>query len=271
MVVTDLDGTLLRDDKSVSPFTLEVFRRLGRQGVIRVAATGRSLHAARKVLPADLPFDYLIFSTGMGMLEVASGAIRCAAGFTASQSAEIVAHLDGHHLDFTLHHPAPDNHRFLYRRRNVANHAFSSYLNFYDGFSQPLAQPALDNACQFLSIMPPDLARFEAVAAGLASYKVVRTSSPSDNESLWMEVFPRGAGKGPRLSDLARELGVPPSQILAFGNDFNDIDFLDFAGHSFVVSNASPELRGRYPVVGANGADGVARAVVSWIPVLCDC
>ena len=64
IVVTDLDGTLLDDDKNVSKNDLSTLHELGRQGVLRVAATGRNLKKVHEVVPQSVPFDYVLFSSG---------------------------------------------------------------------------------------------------------------------------------------------------------------------------------------------------------------
>ena len=69
MVVTDLDGTLIRSDRTFADDDLEALRVLGSEGIVRVIATGRSLYSARLVLDPEFPIDYLIFSTGAGILE----------------------------------------------------------------------------------------------------------------------------------------------------------------------------------------------------------
>ncbi len=64
MVVTDLDGTLLRNDKTISDEAWKSFHILGEKKIIRVAATGRNMFSLRKVIPSDFPFDFIVFSTG---------------------------------------------------------------------------------------------------------------------------------------------------------------------------------------------------------------
>jgi hypothetical protein len=61
---TDLDGTLLNGDGSLSSVNQQALHHLADQGVLRVAATGRSLYSARKVLDPAFPIDVLIFSSG---------------------------------------------------------------------------------------------------------------------------------------------------------------------------------------------------------------
>ena len=69
MVVTDLDGTLFQRDRRPSPRNLRTLVELGRRGRLRVIATGRNLFSARKVLPPDFPVDYLLFSSGAGIMD----------------------------------------------------------------------------------------------------------------------------------------------------------------------------------------------------------
>jgi len=67
--VTDFDGTLYRDDRTISNVDIETIEKLGKLNVKRVIATGRSFYSALKVIPEHFPIDYLIFSSGAGVME----------------------------------------------------------------------------------------------------------------------------------------------------------------------------------------------------------
>ena len=69
MVVTDLDGTLLQTDHTISPEDTETLIELGCLDVCRVAATGRNLFKVRQVLTPETPFDYVIFSSSAGIMD----------------------------------------------------------------------------------------------------------------------------------------------------------------------------------------------------------
>ena len=64
MVVTDLDGTLLRDDKTISAFTAEVLKEIRRKGIRYVVATARPIRAVKYFLPF-LEYDSAIFHNGV--------------------------------------------------------------------------------------------------------------------------------------------------------------------------------------------------------------
>ena len=68
MVVTDLDGTLLNPQHQISDKDFRSLKLLGENKIYRVIATGRSIYSLNRVIPADFPIDYLIFSSGSGIL-----------------------------------------------------------------------------------------------------------------------------------------------------------------------------------------------------------
>ena len=105
----------------------------------------------------------------------------------------------------------------------------------------------------------------ERVSPSLDGYSVIRATSPLDGDSLWLEVLPRGVSKSAACAALARQAIVEPREILAIGNDYNDLDVLRWAGTSFVTANAPRDLQAEFPVVAANDHGGVAQAVESWL------
>jgi HAD superfamily hydrolase (TIGR01484 family) len=68
IVFSDLDGTLLNNSHILSQVNRKTLMELKKRGIIRVVATGRSLFSAQKVMDLDFPIDYLIFSSGAGIM-----------------------------------------------------------------------------------------------------------------------------------------------------------------------------------------------------------
>ena len=267
MVVTDLDGTLLRDDKSIDYTDRNTFECLGKKGVIRVAATGRSLYSISKVISKDFPFDYIVFSTGSGIIDFKSNKLLTSNGLTVNQAEKVVKLFRQEKLDFTLHFPIPENHKFYYHQVNSDNLEFTNYCEFYRDHCVPadFSEPIFENACQLLSIMEDNIDRFNSVKEKLTEFKVIRTTSPIDHTMIWMEVFPPNVSKGDAVHWLCCKLNISSEQVLAIGNDYNDVDFLDYAGHARLVENGHPELRERYHIVPSNNSNGVSKAIQSLI------
>ncbi len=68
LFVCDFDGTLLRSDRSFSDVDLKALIRLGELGIIRAIATGRSIYSINTVSISALPVDFILFSSGAGII-----------------------------------------------------------------------------------------------------------------------------------------------------------------------------------------------------------
>jgi HAD superfamily hydrolase (TIGR01484 family) len=77
-----------------------------------------------------------------------------------------------------------------------------------------------------------------------------------------LDVLKHGCSKGSALARWAAHLGIPRSEVMAIGDNYNDIEMLQFAGFPFVMANASDELKqSGWPVTPDNDACGVAVAI----------
>jgi hydroxymethylpyrimidine pyrophosphatase-like HAD family hydrolase len=266
MVVTDLDGTLLDTRARLGAANREVLERLGESGSVRVVATGRSLHSADGVLDAAFPIDYLVFSSGAGILDWRSRELLASHGMHAADAGHALDRLLSRGLAFMVHHAIPDNHHFLYHRVDGDNPDFDRRCERYREFAEPLPGRALGDmqVSQFLAIEAPGSdCHYEALAEELTHLNVVLTTSPLDHRSRWIEIFPPTASKS-RASEWLRDRhAVPREDVVAVGNDYNDRDLLDWADHAYVVANAAPALRARYAVVASNDEQGFAEAVAA--------
>jgi hydroxymethylpyrimidine pyrophosphatase-like HAD family hydrolase len=91
--------------------------------------------------------------------------------------------------------------------------------------------------------------------------KIVRATSPLDHQTIWMEFFHAEVSKGNAAHFLCQKLGVNPINTLGIGNDFNDIDLLNFTHHSYVVDNAPLELKQKYQTTASVNQNGFSQVV----------
>ena len=90
---------------------------------------------------------------------------------------------------------------------------------------------------------------------------VVRTEYPIRDLSI-VDVLNQGCSKGHALKRWADHRGIPREQVMAIGDNFNDIEMLAFAGHPVIMGNACEELRKTgWTVTLGNDQCGVAAAV----------
>jgi hypothetical protein len=183
LFVTDLDGTLLRSDRTFAAADLAALRRLGECGVVRVLATGRSLFSFDKVRTPDLPLDYLVFSTGAGLAELPSGRIVRAQSLDPAEVRRACEILRALGLDFMVQRPIPHTHAFGYHASGRPNPDFDRRIALYAQFAFPLdGDPgAFGPATQLLAIVPPEGSpeALPEVRRLLPELTVIRSTSPA--------------------------------------------------------------------------------------------
>jgi HAD superfamily hydrolase (TIGR01484 family) len=263
MVIMDLDGTILPRKGKIDERDLEVIDMLEKMKVCRVIATGRSVFSFKRALGNDFPIDYLIFSSGAGVLNWKTKELIYSRNLQSDETQMIVKKLWFEKLSFALHEPIPDNHKYLYADIDNTTPDFYYRNELYSQYAKPLENPEAEfgEACQFLIISKNNSGVHEKVKKMFPGYHVERTTSPLDGKSIWTEIFPRGISKGSGSWFLANILDIPLSDIMALGNDYNDVTLLDWTENSFIVSNSPDELCEKYEVVGDDENTGLCEAI----------
>ena len=201
VVATDFDGTLLQSDHTVSSLSRETLTKLGERNILRVIVTGRSLFSLNKVLTDDVPMDYLIVASGAGIYCNESRKLIYNAGLSKDDTELIGNKLVDLGCDFMVHHPLPDNHKFLYHKINDSNYDYQKRYKLYEDHAAPLNKfsELIDGSSQFLVIDVPDGKLYKELETILDRYTVIRTTSPLDHQSAWIEIFPLRTDKGKTL------------------------------------------------------------------------
>lgn len=277
MFVTDLDGTLLGSDHRLPEANRLALESLGRDGYLRVVATGRNPLSFLRAVGDDLPIDFAVLSSGGATLDYQTRKYVRILSLEAAEvwsAAELLLELD---LDFMILDPLPDNHSFAYHPGSAPCPDYWKRIERYPEGTRPLFADGgpetgairaawSGNASQLLAMDPYESGRnaHETVSARLTGYTVLRATSPFGSPATWIEVFPARASKSQSTAWLAARFGLGAADVLAVGNDYNDFDLLEWGGTSFVVANAPDDLRARFPTVASNEAAGVAEAVARW-------
>ncbi len=264
-VALDFDGTMAIGGRAVD----RVVSLLG-DGVpgdlLRIVATGRSLHSLRSSWPEPWPADYLLFSSGSGLYDCREGRVIRKQLLTPGLTADARLILEDEELDYMIHFPIPDNHRFFYRRRR-GHPDFERRVVHYAPYAQELAESDLDGfgATQLLAIGDRDHLYPRIFDRLDGKFAVIRATSPLDGESIWMEIFPPGVDKGSGVADLCRDMGIDQKNVLAIGNDYNDIHMLEWAGSAAVVAGSPAALTAGFTLVPSAEEGGAAHALTEWL------
>jgi Cof subfamily protein (haloacid dehalogenase superfamily) len=272
LFITDFDGTLLTDEKTIAKQDLAVLSRLRKNNTITAIATGRSLYSFQKALKLinlegnKLPMDYLIFSTGAGIMAAAEGTVIRSHAISTEDIRKITTCFDARKLDYMVHKAIPDTRYFLYKSHGRKNPDFQERIRMYRRFSTPLnnGRVLYDTATQVLAIIPGGIssAGVKAIRADLFEYSVIHATSPLDHCSSWIEVFDKKVSKSLAASWLASTLGIKQADVISVGNDYNDQDLLEWSGKGFMVANGARDLKPHFKTVSSNNRCGVSHAAV---------
>ncbi len=274
LFVTDLDGTLFTDERTLSRENLSCLHSLKKKGVATAIATGRSngsffqaMELAMKNLGmgmTDFPVDFLLFSTGAGIMELSSRKLLRTCNMKKPQAKKICAYFDERKMDYMAHKAIPDSVHFEYKSHGKENPDFQARLDFHEGFAHPIKNdgPTFEEFTQILAVLtePITLGMVAQMRSNLHEYSVIHTTSPLDHKSPWIEVFDRQVCKSNACEWLANHLKIGVNEVIAVGNDYNDEDMLSWAGQKFLTDNAPEILKKRFPLTSSNNENGVARA-----------
>jgi Cof subfamily protein (haloacid dehalogenase superfamily) len=267
LVATDLDGTFLKNDKTISQKNLEMLNVLRQRNIYRVVATGRNLVKTMDVIGSEIPFDFIVFSSGAGIYDWQEKKLLFQKNMSKDIVQGIADFLVSRDLNFHLFKPVPDNNQCWYHRGSEFCSEFESYFNAFLPHSEPIAKDMEigSEACQFLVVFPNNpeifLALKHEIESQFPDVKVVRTSSPLGTGYIWMEIFHHSVSKGTGVKFLCDLLDIDHEHTLGIGNDYNDIDLLAYTKYSYLVSNGPDELKSHYLRASSNEESAFALAV----------
>jgi Cof subfamily protein (haloacid dehalogenase superfamily) len=269
LVATDLDGTFLKNDHTISPENLEALHQLGIKQIIRVVATGRNLLKVTEVIPREVPFDYIVYSSGAGIFNWREQEHIFQQNISHEAAGLLTDHFRIRDYNFYMFAPAPGNHRLWYHKGKQECGEFNRYLEFHRSYSEPVPETGIpgNGICQFLLIIPENDMSFENLKNEIEEQcneiRVIRSSSPVTKGYIWVEVFHSNVSKGHGVKHICDMLEIHPGQTFGIGNDYNDIDLLNFTAHSFLTENAPAPIKSRFFALPSNENNAFAHAVRS--------
>jgi hypothetical protein len=267
LLAVDIDGTLLNPEFQISPADMAALRRAHAEGVEVVVVTGRR-HTFALPIVQQLGFDMWIISS--------NGAItRSLAGESFHRDmlpAETCRRLCGAMREFrgntVLTFDTDAKGAIVLERMNELSESIQRWLEKnlqYIDFVIPIEDSLVSDPVQAMFCGP--IARMRKALAALAAsgldkdITVLRTEYAVRDLSI-VDVLNQGCSKGHALERWANFRGVPREQVMAIGDNYNDIEMLAFAGRPFIMGNAAPELRrDGWSVTLSNDQNGVAAAV----------
>ncbi|MBE0446663.1 MAG: HAD family phosphatase [Actinobacteria bacterium] len=236
LVALDLDGTLLSEDKAIADSTSKLIKEARNSGVKFTIATGRMSSGAiryAKQLGIDIP---IITYNGAVIRNLASGYTYREYKVPAEGAMDAIDMLKGE--------PAL---RFVFLGDDVYTDTPHEWtdgyaellevkMNFVDDVRDLLAQDPT-----MLVFMVPTLRAVEL--AGVLKAKLNSQVRITNSTDWFLDILHPKASKGLALRQLAESLGVAREEIIAIGDNLNDLEMVEYAGIGVAVANATDDLK----------------------------
>jgi Cof subfamily protein (haloacid dehalogenase superfamily) len=251
LIVTDLDNTLLRRDKTISDYTRDVFARCRECGSLFAHATSRSAGASQRYSDMTLP-DIRITCGGAiaayGDLELyratfdQADTTRLLTAFAAEPNvAQITMTSDTSY----------------YNSEEIIREAW--ILKDWSGAIYIPQEEMADRITESAQKFAINCVHIDSLIAACAGVDDVNVQAHSGDP--WCDVTRSNARKHLALANVMKQLGIAPFEVVVFGDDYNDIDMLSLPGVvSVAVANAIPEVKAvASNICGDCDEDGVAK------------
>lgn len=262
LIAIDLDGTLLTSDKRIPDEDKEYLSRLIDKGIKVVVSTGRDFFSAREFFDKE---DRILYNTLSG------NAIFDSFGnelYSNHLSYETVKKLSTYGIDNFIAHVNgyKDGYNTIMLRRpetETLKKYISRYhfpVNFKDELSEDeeyfsvIYVGTLDYVTEIMNKIKNDF-------SDLKFYIMPATNV----DSYMLEIVQSNISKYSALEKIFKTYGISPEEVMAFGDEENDIEMLNSVGHGYIMKNARDSLKSGFDVTEFdNNNHGVVRTIEKW-------
>lgn len=266
LYLSDLDGTLLRSDATLSTYSATTINALVERGLLFSYATARSQLTAGRITGAlRTPLPRIVYN-GAFLLEPATGKPLLSASFGAD-AAPVLDDLLRHDVYPIVYSLCDGADRFSYLP-HACTPDMQAFLRSRAG--DPRAHPVTDAR----ALLEGDVFYFTCIDAPeklLPLYHRYRAQHHCVYQrevytgAQWLELMPHSASKSHAAQRLKSYLGC--DRLVVFGDGENDLDLFKAADESYAVRNAADALRQiATGVIGSNDEDAVARWLAANVP-----
>jgi len=266
MLVTDMDYTLLNKEKKVSDRNREALRRAMEKGVHMVVATGRIYTSARiyaKLLGLDTP---IIASNGALIKDASKTIFRDILSQDTVREMLRLCHKYGVYCHFFTENT-------IYSEKLINVSLRYTEWNKYMGEEDQVKIRIVDDGEEIVEaaksevlkavVFDDDDEKIQKLRDGIMETGIVSVSQSMKHN---LEVMNKGVTKGNAVRILAQMYGINREEIIAIGDNENDISMIEYAGLGIAMGNAEEILkRAADHVTGDYQEDGVAEAIEKFI------
>jgi len=265
LIAIDIDGTLLNPQFQISETDLATLRGVHAEGIEVILVTGRR-HTFALPIAQQLGFDLWLISSNGAVTRSHAGETFHRDLLPEGTCRELLHVMQEFRGQTVLTFDSEGAGTIVLERLDELEASIQRWLEKnrqYMQFVVPIENALTTDPVQAMFCGP--VAHMQRVLQVLEScglpITVLRTEYPGRDLSI-VDVLNAGCSKGHALERWANYRSVARDEVMAIGDNYNDIEMLAFAGHPFIMGNASEELRSRgWKLTQSNAASGVTAAI----------
>jgi len=267
LLAADIDGTLLNPQYQISELDLAALRHAHHEGIEIVLVTGRR-HAFALPIARQLGFDLWLISSNGAITRSLAGETFHRDLLPVRTCRRLCADMHEFRGNTVVTFDVDGKGAIVLEHMRELNQSIQRWLEKnmeYIDFVVPLEKSLTTDPVQVMFCGP--IAHMQRALKGLAccplerEITVLRTEYPLRDLSI-VDVLNQQCSKGHALERWAKFRGLAREQVMAIGDNYNDVEMLAFAGLPFIMGNAAEDLRTRgWTVTRANDQNGVAAAI----------
>jgi Cof subfamily protein (haloacid dehalogenase superfamily) len=267
LIATDIDGTLLNPQFQISPDDLAALRGAHAAGIEIVLVTGRR-HTFALPIAQQLGFDLWLISSNGAVTRSFSGETFHRDLMPRQTCIDVIGAMQEFRGNTVLTFDKETKGALVVEHLEELNGSIRRWLEknmAYIDFVVPMeralvADPVQTMFCGSMNRMSAALHTLELSALD-NHITILRTEYPERNLFM-IDVLNAGCSKGHALERWVTHRGYHSAEVMAIGDNHNDVEMLEFAGHPVIMGNACEELRSRgWQLTRSNGECGVAAAI----------
>ncbi|PYX72619.1 MAG: HAD family phosphatase [Acidobacteria bacterium] len=267
LLATDIDGTLLNPEFKISEGDLSALRRAHAAGIEIVLVTGRR-HTFALPIAKQLGFDLWLISSNGAVTRSLTGKTFHRDMMPAETCRKLCGAMQEFRGNTVLTFDRETKGAIVLERMDELGASIRRWLEKnmeYIEFVVPIEKALVTNPVQAMfcgTMVRMNTALTALEQAGMdGTVTVLRTEYPERDLSM-IDVLNADCSKGHALERWAAYRGYRREEVMAVGDNHNDVEMLEFAGHPVIMGNACEELRTRgWQVTRGNHECGLAAAV----------
>ena len=265
VLALDLDGTLLTPKKTLLPSSIEALARAKAAGYQLIIVTGRhhvAIHPFYQALALDTP---AICCNGTYLYDYQAKKVLTADPLPVSQAVKLIEMLESHdvhglmYVDNAMLYEKPTGH--VIRTNNWAQTLPPEQRPVFTQVDSLRAAASDVDAIWKFALTDEDTNKLKQFA------HTVEQTLGLECEGSWhdqVDIARKGNSKGKRLAEWVTSQGLSMKEVVAFGDNYNDISMLEAAGLGVAMGNADDAVKARANVViGDNTTDSIASFIYS--------